>query len=85
MTTYRVVLAQGPRGNWRLFVALPGRVANWPTEEFAGAAIPSVSARAAALERLGYRLPDGSSWDWDEDADDAGGVVLLAGAQVRPA
>ncbi|WP_354641088.1 DUF6303 family protein [Kitasatospora camelliae] len=85
MTTYRVVLAQGPRGNWRLFVALPGRVADWPTEEFAGTAIPSVSARAAALGRLGYRLAAGAFWGWDEDSDTAGGVILLAGAEVQPA
>lgn len=85
MTTYRVTLAQGPHGNWRLFVALPGRVANWPTEEFTGTDIPSVSAREAALERLGYHLPDGSFWDWCEDRDDADRVVLLAGTEVRQA
>ncbi|MEU4120553.1 DUF6303 family protein [Kitasatospora sp. NPDC028055] len=86
MTTYRAQLAKNADGTWRLFVVLPGRVADWPTEEFGTAEIPTVEARAEALEMLGYEAPAGAvTWDWAEDVDDDGSVLLMAATEVRKA
>ncbi|MFJ7280951.1 DUF6303 family protein [Kitasatospora sp. NPDC098663] len=87
MTTYRATFAQGQHGTWHLFVALPGNVADWPTEEFGTKTIPTVEARAEALGVLGYETtaPAGAIvWDWHEDVADDGQVMLLAGTNVRP-
>ena len=90
--TYRANLAPGSTGHWRLFVALPGRVADWPTHEFGTTAVPSRSARAEALASLGYQTtaPAGAvEWDWCEDAadydNDDSAVILMASADVVPA
>lgn len=80
--TYRTTLSRGPHGNWRMFVALPGLVADWPTEEF-GAGVPTIDARAAALAGLGYEITDPDGWTWCEDTADDGGVILMAGTEVR--
>ncbi|MGW3045837.1 DUF6303 family protein [Kitasatospora sp. NPDC001159] len=87
MTTYRATFAKGPKGTWHLFVVLPGSVADWPTEEFGTTDIPTVEARAEALDVLGYETtaPAGAIvWDWHEDVADDGSVILLAGTEVRP-
>ena len=81
-TTYQATLSRGPHGHWRLFVVLPGRVADWPSEEFTGEAIPTVYARAAVLEELGYETVD-DEWHWTEDTAHDGSVALLAGHTVR--
>ncbi|MFF0297737.1 DUF6303 family protein [Kitasatospora sp. NPDC004614] len=83
--TYRTVLSSRGGDSWRLFVALPGRVADWPDAEFPGAAIPTIRDRDAALEELGYRLAAGADWDWWEDTDTDGRVTLLASTWARPA
>ncbi|NUP17090.1 MAG: hypothetical protein HOZ81_13475 [Streptomyces sp.] len=93
MSTLRALLTKSPSDTWRMFVALPGIVADWPTHEFGTRQIPDASARAEALAGLGYEIPGGTAldgtpyvlvWDWIEDTDDDGTVVLLASAEVRP-
>ncbi|MFJ8442280.1 DUF6303 family protein [Kitasatospora griseola] len=84
-SAYRTVLSSRGGKSWRLFVALPGRVADWPEAEFPGAGIPTVDDRVAALEGLGYRLAAGADWDWCEDAGTDGRVTLLASTWAEPA
>ncbi|WP_030760769.1 DUF6303 family protein [Streptomyces sp. NRRL F-2664] len=75
-------------GRWRLFVALPGSVAHWPTHYFTGPAVPSVQERSRALTALGFALMDGAAWSWTEDSerfdDPASPVILIALAPVEP-
>ncbi|MGW4381092.1 DUF6303 family protein [Kitasatospora sp. NPDC004531] len=82
---YRAVLSSRGGTSWRLFVALPGRVADWPEAQFPGAGVPTVRDREAALEGLGYRLAAGADWDWCEDDGTDGRVTLLASTLARPA
>lgn len=93
MSTHRAILTKNPESTWRLFIALPGRVNQWPTHEFGTREIPTAAARADALTSLGYEIPNGTAlddspytlvWEWTEDADSDGTVLLLASAEVRP-
>lgn len=81
---FHTTLAKGPHGNWRMFVCLPGNVADWPTEEFAGDAIPTVDGRSAVLGEWGYEIADPDGWTWCEDTAADGSVILMAGTKVRP-
>ncbi|MFE5674041.1 DUF6303 family protein [Streptomyces erythrochromogenes] len=75
-------------GRWRLFVALPGSVAHWPTHYFVGRGVPTVQERSRALTKLGYALTDEAEWSWTEDHerldDPASPVILIALAPVEP-
>ncbi|MER7933263.1 MULTISPECIES: DUF6303 family protein [unclassified Streptomyces] len=82
---HTAVLSVSPKtGTWRLFVALMGTTEMWPEHVFATAVVPTLSARAAALARLGYESMPDMAWEWTEDSTTPDQPVdLLASVKVR--
>ncbi|MFJ5679519.1 DUF6303 family protein [Streptomyces sp. NPDC093097] len=75
------------RGWWFLYVVLYG-ASHWPEHNWGkGAAIPTPAERAAALDALGYEVPDDAEWTWIEDSevpgDPSSPVRLSARITVR--
>ncbi|MFH8387728.1 DUF6303 family protein [Kitasatospora sp. NPDC018058] len=73
-TTYRAQITLRPGVGWVLFVMVPGRVADWPTQDFLtiDGRPPTIADRSRALESLGYRLADpAAAWEWVETQDGA--------------
>ncbi|MEU5978818.1 DUF6303 family protein [Streptomyces sp. NPDC047315] len=83
---YTATLSKTCLGRWELYIAGPGRVDDWPVADFDRAApVPTIAERAAALAALGYELPPGGAWRWDEDQMTATEQVeLSARVDVRP-
>lgn len=72
-----------PTGTWKMFVAFPGRVSEWPLRSL-GTSIPTVAERTEILRELGWAVEIGSMWSWSEaGADDTGTVVLTAEVRVH--
>lgn len=72
-----------PTGTWKMFVAFPGRVSEWPLRSL-GTSIPTVAERTEILHELGWAVEPGSLWSWSEaGADDTGAVVLTAEVRVH--
>lgn len=86
----------GLRG-WKLYVAVPGNVADWPERVWSRQAAgrpPAIEARLAALAEMGFELADvggrpptdfdpGELWEWQEKANIDDTVGLFASARVR--
>ncbi|MFF4754143.1 DUF6303 family protein [Streptomyces sp. NPDC002514] len=73
-------------GEWELYVVTDGTTLEWPEHSFERTApVPTVQERADALALLGYAVPDGAVWEWQEIPDGAmDRVELLASVDVRP-
>ncbi|MEV8476564.1 DUF6303 family protein [Streptomyces sp. NPDC051173] len=77
---------------WKVFVSLPGSVANWPEHRWPASrryTVPTPAERAGALASLGWQVAPGETWGWSEDAGadfhgHPAGVDLLASVQVVP-
>ncbi|WP_335940094.1 DUF6303 family protein [Streptomyces sp. PTD5-9] len=78
-----------PGGRWRLYVALPGPVSQWPQHDFGpSATVPTVAERSRVLAAFGFVAQDGAEWEWTEYSetpdDDSSPVRLVAALRVRP-
>ncbi|MFI9367010.1 DUF6303 family protein [Kitasatospora sp. NPDC053057] len=89
--TYRAQLVSNQPDNpgWRLFVMVPGRVADWPEAAWSTGNPPTIQQRGVALEDMGFQYATGApEWDWCETQpweDDPHAVVKLCSvAHVRP-
>ncbi|MGW6567801.1 DUF6303 family protein [Streptomyces sp. NPDC054975] len=79
----------GRNDRWRLYVILPGPVADWPEYDLGAGEVPTVRERSRALNALGYVFTDGAEWRWTETTlwpnDPAARAYLIASIEVREA
>ncbi|MER7839188.1 DUF6303 family protein [Streptomyces sp. NPDC096040] len=82
---HTAVLSVSPNtGTWRLFVAVLGTTDVWPEHVFGAAEVPTLTARMAALARLGDEPVANGTWEWEEDSSSPDQPVeLLASLKVR--
>ncbi|MEU6481443.1 DUF6303 family protein [Streptomyces sp. NPDC047017] len=73
-------------GEWDLYVVTGGASWEWPEHSFERTCpVPTLQERADALALLGYALPDGAEWEWQElPSGVMDRVELLASVDVRP-
>ncbi|MFI1183344.1 DUF6303 family protein [Streptomyces sp. NPDC020799] len=77
---------------WKLYVSLPGSVADWPEHRWPTShrhTVPTPAERAEVLASLGWQVAPGERWEWFEDAGadfhgHPAGVDLMASVQVVP-
>ncbi|MFF8947991.1 DUF6303 family protein [Streptomyces sp. NPDC014940] len=75
-------------GRWRLYVVLLGTTERWPEFTFGRRrAVPTLTERSRALNRLGFEPMADGAWAWSEDSeipdDPSTAVLLIASTQVR--
>ncbi|MEU9699422.1 DUF6303 family protein [Streptomyces sp. NPDC047981] len=74
---------------WRLFVLLPGPVADWPEHDLGTGDVPTIRERSRALNALGYVFTDDAEWSWTEPTlrpnDPDARAYLIASIEVREA
>ncbi|MFD3944076.1 DUF6303 family protein [Streptomyces sp. NPDC058579] len=79
----------GRNDRWRLYVLLPGPVADWPEYDLGSGEMPTVRERSRALNALGYVFTDGAEWRWTETTlwpnDPDARAYLIASVEVREA
>lgn len=84
--TYSARMSNSFAGEWELYVVTDGASLAWPEHSFERTGpVPTLQERTNALALLGYMIPDGAEWEWQELP---GGVMdrveLLAAVDVRP-
>ncbi|WP_405838394.1 DUF6303 family protein [Streptomyces platensis] len=85
--TFTAQLSTGVRGSWFVYVVLYGET-EWPEHDWGRSSpVPTLAERERALAALGYEVPEGAIWEWQEYTetpdDPASAVRLLAAVTVR--
>jgi hypothetical protein len=85
MKVYGARLSNSFHGEWELYVITDRMSLDWPEYSFGqGGPIPTLQERAEALSRLGFVLPDGATWEWQESPTGVmDRVELMASVDVR--
>ncbi|BBC95000.1 hypothetical protein SRO_3824 [Streptomyces rochei] len=73
-------------GEWEVYVVTGGMTLDWPEHPFERTTpIPTLQERADALAKLGYRVADDATWEWQElPSGVMDRVELLASVDVQP-